>query len=127
MIENQNTYNQQMPPQHSAPMPPMPPGPMMPPMREALLKFPSWLNKYAVVVYVMALLIITGMYSAYSLPWYYILSGVVSVTLFFGYGMNLTKRYAVNKIKREANFEKRIFGIERFGGNHLIDVGKDLT
>lgn len=108
MIENQNTYN----PQHSAPMSPMPPGSMMPPpMREALLKFPSWLNKYAVVVYVMALLIITGMYSAYSLPWYYLLSGVVSVTLFFGYGMNLTKRYAVNKIKREANFEKRIFGI----------------
>ena len=109
MIENQNTYN----PQHSAPMPLMPPGPMMPPppMREALLKFPSWLNKYAVVVYVMALLIVTGMYSAYSMPWYYLLSGVVSVTLFFGYGMNLTKRYAVNKIKREANFEKRIFGI----------------
>ena len=108
MIENPNTYN----PQHSAPMPP---GPMMPPpMREALLKFPSWLNKYAVVVYVMALLIVTGMYSAYSMPWYYLLSGVVSVTLFFGYGMNLTKRYAVNKIKREANFEKRIFGIAFF-------------
>lgn len=108
MIENQNTCN----PQHSGPMPPMPPGPMMPPpMREVLLKFPSWLNKYAVVVYVMALLIITGMYSAYSMPWYYLLSGVVSVTLFFGYGMNLTKRYTVNKIKREANFEKRIFGI----------------
>ena len=108
MINNPNTYN----PQHSAPMPPMQPGPMMPPrMREALLKFPSWLNKYAVVVYVMALLIVTGMYSAYSLPWYYLLSGVVSVTLFFGYGMNLAKRYAVNKIKREANFEKRIFGI----------------
>lgn len=109
MIENQNTYN----PQHSAPVPPMPPGPMMPPppMRETLLKFPSWLNKYAVVVYVMALLIVTGMYSAYSMPWYYLLLGVVSVTLFFGYGMNLTKRYAVNKIKREANFEKRIFGI----------------
>ena len=111
MIENQNTYN----PQHSAPMPPMPPGPMMPPpMREALLKFPSWLNKYAVVVYVMALLIVTGMYSAYSMPWYYLLSGVVSVTLFFGYGMNLAKRYAVNKIKRETNFEKRIFGIAFF-------------
>lgn len=93
-------------------MPPMPSGPMMPPpMREALLKFPSWLNKYAVTVYVMALLIVTGMYSAYSLPWYCLLSGVVGVTLFFGYGMNLTKRYAVNKIKREANFEKRIFGI----------------
>lgn len=108
MINNPNTYN----PQHSAPMPPMPPGPMMPPpMREVLLKFPSWLNKYAVVVYVMALLIVTGMYSAYSMPWYYLLSGVVSVTLFFGYGMNLAKRYAVNKIKREANFEKRIFGI----------------
>ena len=108
MIENQNTYN----PQHSAPMPQMPPRPMMPtPMREVLLKFPSWLNKYAVVVYVMALLIVTGIYSAYSMPWYYLLSGVVSVTLFFGYGMNLTKRYAVNKIKREVNFEKRIFGI----------------
>ena len=101
MIENQNTYN----PQNSGPM--LPP----PPMRETLLKFPSWLNKYAVVVYVMALLIVTGMYSAYSMPWYYLLSGVVSVTLFFGYGMNLAKRYAVNKIKREANFEKRIFGI----------------
>lgn len=102
-----------MPPQNGAPMPPMPPGPMTPPprMREVLLKFPSWLNKYAVVVYVVALLIVTGMYSAYSLPWYYLLSGVVSVTLFFGYGMNIAKRYAVNKIKREANFEKRIFGI----------------
>ena len=111
MINNQNTYN----PQHSAPMPPMPPmspRPIMtpPPMREVLLKFPSWLNKYAVVVYVMALLIVTGMYSAYSMPWYYLLSGVVSVTLFFGYGMNLAKRYAVNKIKREVNFEKSIFG-----------------
>lgn len=109
MIDNQNTYNPQMPLQNVAPMPP---GPMMlPPMREVLLKFPSWLNTYAVVVYVMALLIVTGMYSAYTLPWYYLLLGVVSVTLFFGYGMNLTKRYAVNKIKREANFERRIFGI----------------
>ena len=109
MIDNQNTYNPQMPPQDGAPMPP---GLMMPPpMREVLLKFPSWLNKYAVVVYVMVLIIVTGMYYAYSMPWYYLLSGVVSVTLFFGYGMNIAKRYAVNKIKREANFEKRIFGV----------------
>lgn len=112
MINNPNTSNSQSLSQNQQQMPQIPQGPMMPPpVREVLLKFPSWLNKYAVVVYVMALLIVTGMYSAYSLPWYYLLSGVVSVTLFFGYGMNLAKRYAVNKIKLEANFEKRIFGI----------------
>ena len=106
---NQNPYN-----------PPMPPGQEMPqqtrlPMRwrrpvrrVAQDVIPSWLTKRAIVTYILALGIVTIMYRTYCLPWYYMLSGVVSVLVFFIYGSNAAKRLAVERTG-EKRFEKRVF------------------
>lgn len=90
----------------------MPPQPPMP-MRQRIIKkpdaFPKWLTQYAMVVYILALAIVSFMYSAYSLPWYYMLSGVVAVTAFFLFGSTVADRTSEMKMRKEKNFEKRIF------------------
>ena len=73
--------------------------------------WPKWLSKNAIAVYLLALGAVTLMYSAYSLPWYYMLSGVVAVLAFFQYGSKVAKDLAPNRIKKEKNFEKKIFTI----------------
>lgn len=73
--------------------------------------WPKWFSKYPIAVYLLALGAVTLMYSAYSLPWYYMLSGVVAVLAFFLYGSKAVKDLAPNRIKKEKNFEKRIFTI----------------
>lgn len=73
--------------------------------------WPKWLSKNAITVYFLALGAVTMMYSAYSLPWYYMLSGVVAVLAFFLYGSKAVKDLAPNRIKKEKNFEKKIFTI----------------
>ena len=128
-----NPYNPQLHPEtqpgaapQQFPTPPVPPMPMMPPSvsqpqwqgmpinrggirgrgKEA---FPSWLLRNALVVYVFALAIVTIIYASYSLPWYYMLSGVVSVLVFFGYGYKLANRTSVLRMRNEKRFEHRIF------------------
>lgn len=71
--------------------------------------FPKWLTQYSVVLYVILLVIISLMYSANSLPWYYMLSGVVAVIVFFLYGSSVAEQTSIMKIRREKAFEKRIF------------------
>ena len=73
--------------------------------------WPKWLSKYPIAVYLLALGAVTLMYSSHSLPWYYILSGVVAVLAFFLYGSKAVKDLAPNRIKKEKNFEKKIFTI----------------
>ena len=73
--------------------------------------FPSWLMRNALVVYVFALAIVTIIYSSYSLPWYYMLSGIVSVLVFFGYGYKLANSTTVTKLRSEKRFERRIFWV----------------
>lgn len=73
--------------------------------------WPKWLSKNAITVYFLALASVSLMYSAYSLPWYYMLSGVVAVLAFFLYGSKAVKDLAPNRIKKEKNFEKKIFTI----------------
>lgn len=73
--------------------------------------WPDWLTKYGILVYILALAIVTIIYSSYSLPWYYMLSGVVAVLLFFGYGQTLTQRLSETRVRHQKNFEKRIFWI----------------
>ena len=73
--------------------------------------FPSWLLRNALVVYVFALAIVTIIYSSYSLPWYYMLSGIVSVLVFFGYGYKLANSTNVTKLRSEKRFERRIFWV----------------
>ena len=76
--------------------------------------FPKWLTQYSIVVYILALAIVSFMYSEYSLPWYYMLSGIVSVTVFFIYGSKLVRLTSLDKMPREKRFEKRIFMIAFF-------------
>lgn len=73
------------------------------------LFYPSWLSRNAIVVYLLALAMVSLIYASYSLPWYYLLSGVVSVLTFFLYGNTLAKDTAITKIKKAKRFERRIF------------------
>ena len=71
--------------------------------------FPKWLSQYPIVIYILALAVVTFMYSTYSIPWYYMLSGVVAVMVFFLYGSTAIKDTSLDKIRKESRFEKRIF------------------
>lgn len=73
------------------------------------ISFPKWVTQYAVTAYIAALLVVTGMYYSYSLPWYYMLSGIVAVMVFFLYGKHVAESTSVQKIRTKKNFEKRIF------------------
>lgn len=94
-------------------MPPPPPMSMGQRVMNVAFKvrymFPKWLSQYPIAVYFSALAIVTFMYSAYSLPWYYMLSGIVAVLVFFLYGSTLTKDMGLDRIRKEKNFEKRLF------------------
>lgn len=114
MTNQQDPYNQpQMPPQ-----PPMPQGgAFVPPQisrqgRRRIAEqviFPKWLSKNALIAYFLALMVVTFMYSSYSLPWYYVLSGVIAVLVFFLYGSTAIKDTSLDKLRKESRFEKRIF------------------
>ena len=112
---NQNTYQQQEPPQMGQPM--MPPPPRGQWQRRALnsisrvrgMSFPKWLSTYPIVIYILALAVVSFTYSTYSLPWYYVLSGVIAVLVFFLYGSTAIKDTSLDKIRKESRFEKRIF------------------
>lgn len=71
--------------------------------------FPKWISNRAMIVYIAALAIVTGMYSSHSMPWYYMLSGVVSVLVFFYYGNQLTRRWSADRVRGDRKFEKKIF------------------
>lgn len=70
--------------------------------------FPKWLSQYAIVLYILALAIVSFMYSAHSLPWYYMLSGIVAVMIFFLYTSAAIKNTSIIKVKKEKSFEKKL-------------------
>ena len=102
-----------MMPQGSMMPPPMPPrGRWRERSREWRVKdviFPKWLSQYSIVTYILALAVVTFMYSEYSLPWYYMLSGVVAVLVFFLYGSHVAETTSVTKMHKSITFEKRVF------------------
>lgn len=71
--------------------------------------FPDWLSKYSIITYILALMLVSYLYSNYMIPWYYMLSGVVAIVVFFIYGSNVAKRTSVVQMHSERSFEKRIF------------------
>lgn len=76
--------------------------------RQTLL--PKWMTQHGVVVYIIALLVVSFMYSAYNLPWYFMMSGIVAIVVFFFYGPYLAnKRLSIFNIRRQRSFEKKIF------------------
>lgn len=70
---------------------------------------PKWLYSYAIWTYVAAIVVVSGMYLRYSIPWYYIVSGFVGVFVFFFYGKVLTKKWGIDRMRSERRFEKKIF------------------
>lgn len=66
---------------------------------------------YALALYLMTVVLVTLMYSSYSLPWYYMLSGVGAVVCVFTYGKKLTDRFSVYRVSKEKVFEKKLFYI----------------
>lgn len=105
---SQNTYYNQQPM-----MPPQPRMPIRQRMTKGILKirnvFPKWLMQYTIVVYLLALAIVSFMYSAYSLPWYYMLSGVIAVVVFLLFGSAAADRTSEMRMRKQRLFEKRIF------------------
>ncbi len=79
------------------------------PFNAAKTIFPSWVSRNAIAVYLLALVGVSLMYSAYSLPWYYMLAGVVGILAFFLYGGKVIVDTSNIKIRKEKAFEKRIF------------------
>ena len=71
--------------------------------------FPRWLSIYPIVTYILVLMVMSLMYSEYSLPWYYVLSGVIAVLVFFLYGNTMLKNMSVVRMSKERVFEKRLF------------------
>ena len=76
-----------------------------------LTSYPKWFTQYGAVVYLVAIAVVSLMYNAYSLPWYYLLSGVMAIVVFFLYGSSLVEQTSVLKLRRDKSFEKRIFGV----------------
>ena len=112
----QNTYYNQQPMMTPPMQPPMSPRGQW--QRRAMniigrvenISFPKWLSTYTIAAYIFALLIVTFMYSDYGLPWYYMLSGMVAVLVFFLYGSHIANdKLSIDRIHKSQTFEKRIF------------------
>lgn len=72
---------------------------------------PNWLITRGLWVYVAALIVVTLMYWTYSSPWYYMLSGMLSVLAFFAYGSNISRRLTLRIVHKSILFEHKIFGV----------------
>lgn len=72
---------------------------------------PRWLNDRAVWLYVAALFFISILFISFQLPWYYMLSGVVSILVFFSYGRNLSNTLSLKHLPSSQRFERKIFWI----------------
>lgn len=70
---------------------------------------PKWISNKAIQFYLIALLIVSIIFMQYTMPWYYMLFGVVSVVVFFYYAKSLSNKWSVAKISSDKHFEKKIF------------------
>lgn len=108
-----------MPPQGQMVPPPMQPIPNQPGQdgrrqrKEVTMMgkrlFPNWLSRYPIAIYIVVLMVVTFMYSSYEMPWYYMLSGVVAVLVFFLFGGHMIKETAVDRIRKIRRFERKLF------------------
>ena len=114
MNNNQHTYNQpprgQMMPQQ---VPEQPRMSVRQRMQDSVRRmqdvFPRWVSIYSIVTYLIALMMVSYIYSSYRLPWYYMLSGIVGAVVFFMYGSKAIKDTSVSKVRKERTYEKRLF------------------
>ena len=69
---------------------------------------PSWWVQYPLVVYAVALTIVSVMYIMHHLPWYYMVTGIVTMLLFFPVGRQIIIDTSIFKIGRDKVFERRL-------------------
>lgn len=70
---------------------------------------PKWIANKAMYAYFAALAIVTAMYFSRMLPWYYLLSGAVSVIAFFYGAQQLSRKWSAERIRSGKRFEKKVF------------------
>ncbi|MCQ2336036.1 MAG: hypothetical protein MJ010_02500 [Paludibacteraceae bacterium] len=78
-------------------------------IQQNITLFPRWMSNKSIAFYFIALLLVSAIYQQFSLPWYYMLSGSVSVFVFFHYATTLSRQWTTNKITTDKRFEKKIF------------------
>lgn len=71
-----------------------------------LTYFPKYLSRKAIVVYLISLLSVSILYVQYSLPWWLMLFGIISVVVFFHYSALFSKEWQIFSSK---GFEKKLF------------------
>lgn len=81
------------------------------PMGVMRKSYPSWLQTYGIVAYILSLAVVSMVNTNYSLPWYYMVIGVVCVTIFYLYGRTLSNENQVSKVRKTKTFERRIFTV----------------
>ena len=72
------------------------------------LKIPQWISSYAIGCYIAAFLVVSFVYSTFAMPWYYMLSGIVSVLMIFIYAQSQSAKWNVLKLRKEKSFSKKI-------------------
>lgn len=72
---------------------------------------PQWLTSRGVICYFVALSVVSVAYLVYTMPWYFMLSGVISVLVFFEYGMRISRQLSIPRINSSLRFERKIFWI----------------
>lgn len=72
------------------------------------INLPRWVSNKAIGVYVAALAVVSFLYMQYMLPWYYLLSGIVGVTVFFLAGRKATRSWSFTRISPR-RFERNVF------------------
>lgn len=70
---------------------------------------PKWISNKAMLVYFISLLVVSILYIHFSMPWYYIFSGGISVYIFFHFSNKLSSQWDYNNVFSQKNFEKKIF------------------
>lgn len=85
--------------------------------------FPSWVSSKALLAYLAALAVVSLLYINRLLPWYFMLSGIVAVLVFFFGSSQLARKWDVQHIHSEKRFESKLFWLSfilRLGWTLLI-------
>jgi len=72
-------------------------------------QLPKWFSNQAVITYIAAFLSVSVFMGHYSMPWYYMLSGIVAVLVFFLGSQRLSKNWSPWRQPNDKTFERNIF------------------
>lgn len=76
-----------------------------------ILRLPSWVTRNALLAYVCALVVVSLVYSSYSLPWYYMVAGFFGVMTFFVIGLQMSRNMTIARVHRPENFEIQVVSV----------------